>query len=164
MAWKKLTKDHIHRRLTASEIKNLQTVQIDPGEGLATDQGIAIALGSEAMGIGASLEDPLQAAIDETVAEIRADIASSRENELNDDSTTIPEGLFGTALSIITFKLYTRLGGELLDFGDTRVKLYDQAQEALRRVRSGEQAIPEATGTEFQGERPVFRSDTRLQL
>lgn len=164
MAWTKLEKKHVHRRLSAAEIKTIQTVQIDEGEGLATDQGMAIQLGSEAVGIGASLEDPLQAAIDETVAEIRADIASSRINNLNDDATTLPDGLFGTALSIITFKLYTRLGGELVDFGDTRQTLFDTAQETLRRVRSGEQAIPEATGTAYQGEGWKFSSDTKIDL
>lgn len=149
--WLVVDKSMVHRRLTASEIDRLQTVQIDPGEALASDQGVAISLGEEALGIGATLEDPLAETIQEVVDKMRGDIASAgRDFVMNDDVTTLPASLVGDALAIIVVRLSSRLGGQVIDADEVRMKFYEEAMETCDRIRRGDQAIPEATSGNFQ--------------
>lgn len=96
------------------------------------------ALQSAALATGQS--DPLPEIIAQVVAEVRGYIAGHRVNRLELNTATIPAALQSACLSIIRYRLITRLPGKQL-LTEDRVKENEQALTLMRMVARGNFAI-----------------------
>lgn len=164
--WRELTSDEVYRRMSADELAALANVQLQPGEYLATSQGqeVTASDGSKFM-----LSPPVVTVVDDTVKETARELRASimAGGYAVDDDPKIPRILEGYVLSVIPFKLWSRLGGKMVDLEGSRKILFDRAVEVFGRIERGEyDAIPKAGGEDDapQQEEVMVKTSTKLSL
>lgn len=163
MSWITLTTNDIYLRMSSAELDLLANSQLEPGAKLNTSEGQTVTSGGQQFMLTPPVVSVVDDTLNETALEIRA--ACSAGGYALDASPKIPEILKGYALSIMPFKLWSRLGGEFLDFADARRTLYDRALEVIRLVEQGRyDAIPKASGSTPQLDTPSFGYDEKLAL
>lgn len=111
--WITITIDDLHDRMSGVEVARLREVARAAGQ-----------------------DDPLPGVIHEVVQEVRGYVAAWDNNLLN-VGDTIPQKLKGAAMSILRYRLATRLPGmgNLLD--EPRQREYTEANRLLSRVAEG---------------------------
>jgi len=161
--WVTLSNDDAYRVLSADEVSTLANTQLQPGDYLTTDQGQLVTSQGQQFMLTPPVVEIVTEIVDEIALEIRADMASGGYDL--DDSPKIPKVLRGHGLAILPFKLWSRLGGQMLDVDGARQRLLERSEDILRRVRDGNyDGLPKAASQEPQGERLVFKSQTKLRL
>lgn len=161
--WTELTSDDAYRVLSADELQTLANTQLQAGDYLTTDQGQLVTSGGQQFMMAPPVVDIVTEVVEEIALEIRADMASGGYNL--DESPKIPKVLRGHGLAILPYKLWGRLGGQMLDVDGARERLLDRAEDVLRSVRKGDyDGLPQAAGTEPQGQRLSFKSEKKLRL
>jgi len=160
--WVTLTADDVYRAMSADEITAVANVQLPPGDFIADSQGQYV---TNSQGQRFMLTPPVIALVDDVVEEVSLEIRGSIASggyDL-DDTPKIPKMLRGHAMAIVPFKLWSRIGGQMLDVDGARERLYDRANDVLRKIEAGEfNGLPEAGGTEPQGARMLFKSCDRI--
>lgn len=161
--WITLTSDDVYRVLGADEVTALSNVQLPPGDFLATSEGQYV---TNNLGQRFMLTPPMLTLIADVVEEVALEIRGSIGSggyDL-DESPKIPKMLRGHAMAIIPFKLWSRLGGQMLDVDGSRQVLFDRAMDVLRKIESGDfNGLPQAGGSEPQGVRMIFSSCDRIK-
>lgn len=164
--WKELDADDVYRRMSADEIYQLANVQLAPGEFIVTSQGQYLVTSS---GEKFQLTPPtitiVEDVVTETAREIRGAIMAG--GYVVDDDPKIPLILEGYALDIVPFKLWSRLGGKMVDIDGSRETLFNRAVEVIKKIESGRyDAIPKTAGVDDtpQSESALVASSTKLRL
>jgi len=161
--WVELTSDDAYRVLSADELTTLANTQLQPGKYLTTDQGQLVTSGGQQLMLTPPVVDIVNEVVEEVALEIRADMASGGYDL--DESPKIPKVLRGHGLAILPFKLWARIGGQMLDVDGSRETLLERANEILRSVRKGNyDGLPKAASQTPQGQRLFFKSGTKLKL
>jgi len=161
--WIELTADDAYRVLSADELQTLANTQLQPGDYLTTSQGQLVTSNGQQFMLTPPVVDIVTEVVEEIALEIRADMASGGYDL--DESPKIPKVLRGHGLAVLPYKLWGRLGGQMLDVDGTRERLLDRAEEVLRSVRKSEyDGLPKAASQDPQGQRLEFRSNTKLKL
>ena len=162
--WITLDSDSAYRTMAADELSALANVQLPPGDFLATSQGQYV---TNSQGQRFMLAPPVLDLVEEVVEEVALEIRGSMGSggyDL-DEIPKIPKMMRGHALAILPFKLWARLGGQMLDIDGARERLYERAMDVLRSVERGEyNGLPIAAGSEPQGSRMLFKSSKKLKL
>ena len=100
-------------------------------------------------------DDPVQPSIDDVTAEVRGYVAANSKNDLDVDSSKLPDRLIAASVSLIIIQIMTRAGGTMIDPEGARQKRADEARRLLRDVASGNFSITDpVTGIE-SNEMPV---------
>jgi hypothetical protein len=162
MSWITLTTDDVYHRMAADELLTLSNIQLQAGAHITTSQGqhVTTSSGQKFM-VSPPVLEIVQEVVTETSHEVRASVMAGGYD--TGDSPKIPEVLKGYALSLIPMKLWSRIGGENLDLGGSRQKLYERALEVFRLVEQGKyDAIPTAGGTEVQEDIPSIGSTNQV--
>lgn len=108
-------------------------------------------------------DDPVQPSIDDVTAEVRGYVAANSKNDLDVDSSKLPDRLIAASVSLIIIQIMTRAGGTLIDPEGARQKRADEARRLLRDVASGNFSITDpVTGIE-SNEMPVLVYTPRRQ-
>ena len=143
MAWVTIDNETMYEVLAAEELETVVKGNRDPGKMLSTSQGvITISNDSEGLLTSAPVTDLIDEAIKHVVNRIRMYINTSSKYVLG-PSQTIPEGLIDTATPLITQRLYSRLGGTLVDSDGQREKMIERAEKELTLLREGKLALEE---------------------
>ena len=93
--------------------------------------------------------DPVQPAIDAITAKVRGFVAGNSHNELDEDTSKIPDRLIDAAVSLIIIQIMNRAGGTMIDPNGSRQKSADEANRLFRDVAAAKFSITDpVTGTE----------------
>ena len=144
MSWISITSSDVKVKLTGAELAALQSAALASGQ-----------------------SDPLPDIISQVSDEVRGYIAANRSNTLG-AAGTIPQKLLSAALSIIRYRLATRLPVKSL-LTEDRVKENEQAIRLLEQVAADKFAIEdpvsgETSGVSIEQASTPVRTATRTKL
>jgi len=129
MAWKTITEADIVKQISGAELEALREVVLADGQA-----------------------DPVEGAISDITSEVRGYVAGNPKNDLDDDSTTVPDRLIRAAVALIIIDIMTRAGGTMIDPEGARQKSADKATALLKSVAAGNFSIDDPeSGNENSG-------------
>jgi len=85
--------------------------------------------------------DPFPQMMDDVIVQIRAEVHSSPEGEIDDDPSTIPYTLKSSACYLLIEALFAAVPG--MKLSSEQVRLAEKSRQRLIRVSKGELSVPE---------------------
>jgi len=138
MAWAAITEADLLNHISGTELESLRAAALADGQ-----------------------DDPVSPSITQVTNKVRGYVASCAENNLDSDTTKIPDRLMADACAMVIAAIIGRIPGYMLD-EDKRTAL-SNALKLMEKVASCDYAIEDpSSGSDAGGDMEVANNSTRV--